>query len=67
MSPTNEATERLNQRCQQTRINADEIDPGGRHIPVGAYQVHAGDEIATRQNERRLTTDRGEMVRNRAV
>ena len=67
MSPTNEAVERLNHRCQQTRINAGEIDPTGRHIAVGAYKVHAGDEIATRQNDRRLTTDRGEMVRNRAV
>jgi len=67
MSPTNEAVERLNQRCQHTRIRAGEIDPGGRHLTVGAYKVHAGDEIATRHNDRRLTTDRGEMVRNRAV
>jgi len=67
MSPTNEAVERLNQRCQQTRINAGEIDPGGRHLTVRTYKVHAGDEIATGQNDRRLTTDRGEMVRNRAV
>ena len=67
MSPTNEATERLNQRCQQTRIRAGEIDTNGRHLSVGVHMVHAGDEIATRQNDRRLTTDRGEMVRNRAV
>ena len=67
MSPTIEATERLNQRCQQTRINEGEIDPNGRHLTVGGYEVHVGDEIATRQNDRRLTTDRGEMVRNRAV
>ena len=67
MSPTNEATERLNQRCQQTRIKAGEIDPNGRHLTVGVYEVHVGDEIATRQNERRLITDRGEMVRNRAI
>ncbi len=67
MSPTNEATERLNQRCQQTRIRAGEIDTNGRHLTVGVYTVHAGDEIAARQNDRRLTTDRGEMVRNRAV
>jgi len=67
MSPTNEAVERLNQRCQQIRIRGGEIDPDGRHLTVGAYKVHAGDEIATRQNDRRLTTDRGEIVRNRAV
>ncbi len=67
MSPTNEATERLNQRCQHTRIRSGEIDPTGRHLTVGVYEVHVGDEIATRQNDRRLTTDRGEMVRNRTV
>ena len=67
MSPTNEATERLNQRCQQTRIRAAEIDPDGRHLTVGVCEVYVGDEIATRQNDRHLTTDRGEMVRNRAV
>ncbi|HAM21430.1 MAG TPA: hypothetical protein DCQ04_04005, partial [Actinobacteria bacterium] len=67
MTPTNEATERLNQRCQQSRVRAGEIDPNGRHLTIGAYTIHAGDEIATRQNDRRLTTDRGEMIRNRAV
>ena len=67
MSATIEATERLNQRCQQTRIKAGEIDATGRHVTVGVYDVQVGDEIATRQNDRRLTTDRGEMVRNRAV
>ena len=67
MSPTNEATERLNQHCQQTRIRSGEIDPGGLRLTVGVYDIHVGDEIATRQNDRRLTTDRGEMVRNRAV
>ena len=30
MTPTNEATERLNERCQRTRIRAGEIDPDGR-------------------------------------
>ena len=67
MSPTNEATERLNQRCQQTRIQSGEINPDGQHITIGIYTMYAGDEIATRHNNRRLTTDRGQMVRNRAV
>ena len=67
MSPTNETTERLNLRAQQLRIGAGEIDPDRRHLNVGAYTVHVGDEIATRQNDRTLTTDRNEMVRNRAV
>ena len=67
MSPTNEATERLNERAQQLRIRAGQIDPDGQHITVGSYTLHVGDEIATRQNDRTLTTDRNEMVRNRAV
>ncbi len=67
MSPTNEATERLNERAQQLRIRAGQIDPDGQHLTVGPYTLHVGDEIATRQNDRTLTTDRNEMVRNRAV
>ena len=68
MSPTtNEVTERLNLHAQQLRIRAGEIDPDGPHITVGAYTLHVGDEIATRHNDRILTTDRHEMVRNRAV
>ena len=67
MSPTNETTERLNLCAQQLRIRAGEIDPTQRHLNVGAYTLHVGDEIATRQNDRTLTTDRNEMVRNRAV
>ena len=67
MSPTNETTERLNLRAQQLRISAGEIDPAERHLTVGPYTLRVGDEIATRQNDRTLTTDRNEMVRNRSV
>jgi ATP-dependent exoDNAse (exonuclease V) alpha subunit len=67
MCPTNEATERLNHRCQQTRIRAGEIDPDGPTATAGPYTLHIGDEIATRQNDRRLITDTGDMVRNRAT
>ena len=67
MTPTNEATERLNERCQRARIRAGEVDADGRSIDVGPYRLYVGDEIATRQNNRRLLTDRDDMVRNRAV
>ena len=67
MCPTNEAVERLNQRCQQTRMRAGEIDPAGPQLTAGPYTLHVGDEIATRQNDRRLVTDTGDMVRNRAT
>lgn len=67
ITPTNEAAERLNVRCQRVRIRSGEIDTDGRSIDVGPYRIHVGDEIATRQNERRLRTDREDMVRNRAI
>jgi len=67
MAPTNEATERLNERCQLTRIRAREIDTDGSTVKAGPYTLHNGDEIATRHNDRRLVTDSGDMVRNRAT
>ena len=66
MAPTNEAVERLNQRCQRDRIRRGELDDSIGHA-AGPYTLHVGDEIATRQNDRRLVTDRGEIVRNRAT
>ncbi|MBD0323856.1 MAG: hypothetical protein ICV72_10790, partial [Aldersonia sp.] len=56
----------LNRRAQQLRIRAGELDTTGRHA-TGRYDVYVGDEIATRHNDRQLRTDRGEMVRNRAL
>jgi hypothetical protein len=66
MAPTNETVAVLNERCQQLRIRAGEIDPNGRHAHTAGGPVFTGDEISTRHNDRRLCTDRGEMVRNRA-
>jgi conjugative relaxase-like TrwC/TraI family protein len=67
MAPTNETVERLNQRAQHHRIRHSELNPNGPHTTAGAYKLYAGDEIATRRNDRGLVTDRGEMVRNRAT
>ncbi len=67
MTPTNEAVERLNQRCQHTRIQNGDLDTAGRCLRVGPYTMHVGDEIATRRNDRHLLTDRHEMVKNRAT
>ena len=67
MTPTNEAAERLNARCQRTRSRHGELDTSGPSTTVGAHQIFAGDEIATRHNDRRLVTDRGVTVKNRAV
>jgi conjugative relaxase-like TrwC/TraI family protein len=67
MAPTNETVAVLNERAQLIRIHAGEIDPDGRHATIAGGRVFVGDEIATRHNDRRLRTDRGEMVRNRAT
>ena len=67
MAPTNETVERLNQRAQHHRIRHGELNPAGPHAAAGVYTLYAGDEIATRRNDRSLVTDRGEMVRNRAT
>ena len=66
MTPTNEIVDHLNQLCQRRRILAGEIDATTRGVSVGTNAIFIADEVATRQNNRRLLTDRGEMVRNRA-
>ena len=66
MSPTNETVVELNLHCQLQRIRAGELDPDGAAALAGRYVLFVGEEIATRKNDRRLLTDRGQMVRNRA-
>jgi len=67
MAPTNDTVDRLNESCHRTRIAAGEIDSTGSHVDLREGWIYVGDEIATRANDRRLLTDRGEMVRNRAT
>lgn len=66
MAPTNRAVEELNHYCQLLRIAEGQLDPTSPSVRAGAYTIYLGDEIATRENERRLLTHRGRMVRNRA-
>ncbi len=67
MTPTNESTLTLNQLCQNLRLRVGEIDNQGRAVDLGDFCLLPGDEIVTRQNDRQLVTDRGDMVRNRAI
>lgn len=67
MAPSNDTVDRLNERSQQLRVQAGELDPYGSAAQAADGLVLAGDEIATRHNDRRLRTDCGEMVRNRAT
>ncbi len=66
LAPTNETVDRLNQRAQQARLRFGELDPDGSTLHLGAVNLYVGDEVATRRNDRRLVTDEGDMVRNRA-
>ncbi|MGI8807700.1 MAG: MobF family relaxase [Acidimicrobiales bacterium] len=65
MAPTNEIVVDLNRRAQALRAREGEIDPTGPWVSAGGYRLHIGDQVATRQNDRQLHTDRGLMVKNR--
>ena len=66
MAPTNHAVDELNHYCQLVRIGEGQLDPTSPSIRAGTHTIYVGDQIATRDNNRRLLTDRGRMVRNRA-
>jgi conjugative relaxase-like TrwC/TraI family protein len=65
MAPSNDTVDRLNQRAQQRRIIAGELDPDRFAETTDGVRLHIGDVIATRRNDRSIETDRHEMVRNR--
>jgi conjugative relaxase-like TrwC/TraI family protein len=65
MAPTNERVVALNHRAQAMRVHAGEVDLTGRSVEAGSYQLHVGDAVATRRNDRELRTDCGLMVKNR--
>ena len=65
MAPSNGTVDGLNQRAQQRRISAGELDPTDYLELAGGVRLHVGDVIATRRNDRGIETDRHEMVRNR--
>jgi conjugative relaxase-like TrwC/TraI family protein len=62
---SNDHVDAVNAAVQSARLAAGEID-GGRTARIGGSE-HAlvGDVVVTRRNDRRLTTDLGEPVRNR--
>ncbi|MEX0797587.1 MAG: MobF family relaxase, partial [Acidimicrobiia bacterium] len=65
MANNTDTVARLNQRCQQTRIQAGELDRRARRLRIGETWLRVGDEVVTRHNNRRLRTDQGLMVKNR--
>jgi conjugative relaxase-like TrwC/TraI family protein len=62
---SNDHVDAVNAVVQSARLAAGEID-GGRAARIGGSEhAHIGDVVVTRRNDRRLTTDLGEPVRNR--
>ena len=65
MAPSNDTVDRLNERAQQRRIAAGELDPDRFVETADGVRLHVGDVIATRRNDRSIETNRHEMIRNR--
>jgi conjugative relaxase-like TrwC/TraI family protein len=65
LASTNGTVHRLNEALQAERLAAGELRGPGLGLPSG-QRIHVGDQVATRQNDRTLRTDRGAMVCNRA-
>jgi conjugative relaxase-like TrwC/TraI family protein len=63
MAPTTDAVIALNLRGQHLHRQAGHL--GDQTITVGPYDISVGDLVATRANDRRLRTDRHQMVKNR--
>ncbi len=64
---TNDEVDRLN-----TAIQAARLERGDLHLELAVAgghgdRLHPGDVVATRRNDRTLTTDRGVIVKNRAL
>ncbi|MCU1497584.1 MAG: hypothetical protein JWM47_1537 [Acidimicrobiales bacterium] len=65
MAPTNDAVVRLNDAAQFRRLDTGQLDGSGPSLQVGQYRLYEGDRVASRRNDRRIRTDRGQMVKNR--
>ena len=65
VSPSNEAARRLNVAIQEMRHDAWQLGSLYLRTSDGLY-FYVGDQVVTRRNDRKLRTDQGVMVRNRA-
>ena len=63
---TNDEVDRINHTIQTARVGAGDLDPEHAVTGGGGDRLHPGDVVATRRNDRMLTTDRGVIVKNRA-
>jgi conjugative relaxase-like TrwC/TraI family protein len=65
MANSADNVDRLNRLAQHTRIRMGELDLNAPRMRAGDGSMLEGDEVVTRRNDRRLSTDRGLMVKNR--
>jgi hypothetical protein len=65
LAVSNDTVTELNRHAQRLRIDAGELH-AARSTQGRGCRIHVGDEIVTRHNDRKLRTDHGAMVRNRA-
>ncbi len=65
VASTNDHVDVINRAIQTARVDVGQLDLAVTTLVAGGEDVYVGDVIATRRNERRLVSDRGEPVRNR--
>jgi conjugative relaxase-like TrwC/TraI family protein len=65
VASTNDHVDTINNAIQAARADAGHLDPDFATRIAAGESAHVGDVIATRRNERRLSTSTGEPVRNR--
>jgi len=65
VASTNDYIDTINRAVQQARLDAGHLDADVATRIAGGDCAHAGEVVATRRNDRHLTTTTGEAVRNR--
>lgn len=67
IASTNEHVDALNATIQQLRTELGQLDPTHAAPIAGGERAMVGDHVVTRRNDRRITTDDGEPIRNREL
>jgi conjugative relaxase-like TrwC/TraI family protein len=64
---TNDHVDAINAAVQAARLSGGQLDESTSVAIGGGERARVGDVVATRRNDRQLTTDDGEPVRNREL
>ena len=65
VASTNDHVDTINRAVQNARLTVGHLDPDVATRLAAGEHAYVGDVVATRRNDRRLTTSGGEPVRNR--